>query len=67
MRILCIAKDSHFINKKKKKSVSVIFMFEILTNPYLTMSLILNNWSQISDYIVKVTVQLWYIQKFNQL
>ena len=46
MRILCIAKDSHILSAKNN-SVFVIFMFEILTNRSLTMSLILNNWAQV--------------------
>ena len=46
MRILCNAKDSHIFSTKNN-SVVVIFMFEILTDCYLTTSLILNNWAQV--------------------
>ena len=44
MRILCSAKDSHIFSTKNS-SVFVILMFEILTKPLLTTSLILNNWA----------------------
>ena len=47
MRIFCIAKDSHIFSTKNH-IIFVIFTFEILTKRYLTTSLILNNWPQIS-------------------
>ena len=40
-----MAKDSHILSTKNN-SVFVIFMFEMLMNRKLTMSLILNNWAQ---------------------
>ena len=42
-----IAKDSHIFSTKNN-SVFVIFMFEILTNRYLTTLLILNNWALVA-------------------
>ena len=48
-----MAKDSHILSTKNN-SVFVIIMFEILTNHYLKMSLIFNNWALVSWYFMSL-------------
>ena len=47
--IFRIAKDSHILSTTNN-SVFVIFKFEILTNHYLTISLILSNWALVCKF-----------------